>query len=244
MPPSVLIIGGNSDIGRAVAELYASSGYNIQFSTRDNEKSTRESLNLKSKYKVDIEAFVFDILDVSKHLDFLTRLPRLPDIAVCAVGLLPDQRLCETDPAYADMAMRSNYNAPALLLELIAGAMEARGYGTIIGISSVAGDRGRSSNYTYGSAKAGFTTYLAGLRIRVAPRNIHVITVKPGFVRTRMTQHMKLPKWLTADPQEVAIALRKAEKRNQGEIYVRPIWRWIMLIIRCIPEGIFKRLPM
>ena len=111
-------------------------------------------------------------------------------------------------------------------------------------MSPVAGDRGRASNYCYGAAKAGFTTYLSGLRNRLAGKGVHVVAVKPGFVRTRMTQGMKLPPALTAEPDEVAATIVRAEARRSNIVYVRPVWRLIMLVIRHIPETVFKRLSL
>jgi short-subunit dehydrogenase len=122
--------------------------------------------------------------------------------------------------------------------------MERRGSGTIIGISSVAGERGRASNYVYGAAKAGFTAFLSGLRNRLAAKGVRVITVKPGFVATRMTEGMKLPPRLTAQPEEVAAAILAATSRRFDVTYVRPIWWLIMAIIRLIPEPVFKKLKL
>jgi short-subunit dehydrogenase len=123
--------------------------------------------------------------------------------------------------------------------------MAARGRGTIVGVSSVAGDRGRGSNYVYGAAKAGFTAFLSGLRNRFASAGVHVLTVKPGFVRTAMTDGMKLPKPITAEPQQVGDAVyRAAEIRRRNVIYVLPVWRLIMLIIVHIPELVFKKLKL
>ena len=152
-----------------------------------------------------------------------------------------DQAAAEADPQAADLIMRSNYNGPALALNEVALRMQRRGSGQIIGISSVGGDRGRASNYVYGSAKAGFTAFLSGLRNRLARTGVRVMTVKPGFVNTRMTAGMKLPKRLTAEATEVATAVLRAQKAGRDVIYVRPIWRPIMLIIRGLPEPIFKR---
>jgi len=118
----------------------------------------------------------------------------------------------------------------------------ARGSGTLIGISSVAGDRGRATNYVYGSAKAGFTAFLSGLRNRLAKRGVHVMTVKPGFVATKMTEGMDLPDKLTADPDKLARSVLRAAKRRRNIIYVKPVWWLVMLIIRNIPEAIFKKL--
>jgi decaprenylphospho-beta-D-erythro-pentofuranosid-2-ulose 2-reductase len=105
----------------------------------------------------------------------------------------------------------------------------------------VAGDRGHATNYIYGSAKAGFTAFLSGLRNRLFGKGVTVITVKPGFVRTRMTEGLNLPDKLTANPHELARAIFRAHKRGRLVVYYRPIWWLIMLIIRCLPERIFAR---
>jgi short-subunit dehydrogenase len=116
--------------------------------------------------------------------------------------------------------------------------------GTIVGISSVAGERGRQSNFMYGSAKAGFTAYLSGLRNRMFRENVHVVTVLPGFVYTRMTENLKLPKPLTAEPSEIGEAVYSASINKKDIIYVRWFWRWIMMIIKMVPEFIFKKLKL
>ena len=138
--------------------------------------------------------------------------------------------------------MWTNYIGPALLMGALAGRFEERGSGVLVGVSSVAGDRGRATNYVYGSAKAGFTAFLSGLRNRLARTGVHVITVKPGFVRTRMTEGMDLPARLTATPDEVAAAVVEAIRRRRDVVYVRRVWRLIMLIVRALPEPLFKRL--
>tara|TARA_B110000238_G_scaffold112939_1_gene122579 strand:- start:219 stop:641 length:423 start_codon:yes stop_codon:yes gene_type:complete len=136
--------------------------------------------------------------------------------------------------------MRTNYEGPALLLGTIANEFEKRGKGSIVGISSVAGDRGRASNYIYGSAKAGFTAFLSGLRNRLAEHGVHVMTVLPGFVDTKMVEGMNLPAKLTAKPLKVAKTVFNSVQKNHNIIYVKPIWRLIMMLIRNIPEKIFK----
>ena len=140
--------------------------------------------------------------------------------------------------------MRSNDEGPALILSGFAERFRARGDGVLVGISSVAGDRGRASNYVYGSAKAGFTAFLSGLRNRLATAGIHVMTVKPGFVRTRMTEHMKLPPIITASPEEVGEAVFAGVDRRKGVIYVRSIRLLVMRIIHLIPKRLFKRLKL
>jgi short-subunit dehydrogenase len=138
--------------------------------------------------------------------------------------------------------METNYVAPALFLGEVANRMEKRGKGTIVGISSVSGERGRAANYVYGSAKAGFTAFLSGLRARLSKRGVRVITLKPGFVATRMTARMKLPKALTAQPAEVATSLVQAIRHHRDVVYVRRIWAIIMALIRVLPEPLAKRL--
>jgi len=126
----------------------------------------------------------------------------------------------------------------------VANDFERRKKGVIVGISSVAGERGRQSNYIYGSAKAGFTAYLAGLRNRLFHHGVHVVTVKPGFVKTRMIENLSTPGPLTASPKNVATSVLRAIKKKKDIIYVLSIWSVVMLMIRMIPESIFKRLKL
>jgi short-subunit dehydrogenase len=137
--------------------------------------------------------------------------------------------------------INTNFTGAVSILNLVAGYYATQKHGAIIGISSVAGERGRQSNYIYGSSKAGFTTYLSGLRNRLYHSNVHVLTVLPGFVYTKMTEHLTLPKLLTATPAQVAEAVYKSAKRKRNVIYVKWFWRWIMYIIKFIPESIFKK---
>ena len=136
--------------------------------------------------------------------------------------------------------MRSNFEGPASIMATLANRFEERGSGTLVGVSSVAGERGRATNYVYGGAKAGFTAFLSGLRNRLAKKGVHVLTVLPGFVATRMTAGMDLPAKLTAQPAEVADKIAAAVAAGRNVIYVRSVWWLIMMIIRNIPERIFK----
>ena len=136
--------------------------------------------------------------------------------------------------------LQSNFTGLVPILSLTADYFEEQRNGCIIGISSVAGDRGRASNYIYGSAKAGFTAFLSGLRSRLARKKIHIMTVKPGFVATRMTEGMELPPTLTASPDEIATAIWNGFNKKRNIIYVKPIWRLVIFIIKHIPECIFK----
>ena len=238
--PPVLILGGRSDIGLAVAHRFASQGHPIQLAARNAAGLEAEKTDIALRYGVEVSLHEFDALASDGHGAFLDGLPALPRIAVSAVGYMGEQAESERDMAAARLVMRSNFEAPAEVLALIANRFEERGSGTIVGISSVAGDRGRATNYVYGSAKAGFTAFLSGLRNRLAKKGVHVVTVLPGFVATRMTEGMDLPARLTATPDEVADAIWRATEKRRNIIYVKPIWWLIMAIIRNIPELVFK----
>lgn len=239
---TLLVLGGVSDMGYAIASVYAQHGWRIILAARTNVDVARNVGDLALRYNAEVSSAVFDACRIDQHKAFLDSLVVLADTAVCVVGYMGDQAKAEADAAHAAAVMCANYEGPALLLGEIANRMAVRGSGTIVGVSSVAGDRGRKSNYIYGSAKAGFTAFLSGLRHRMAGLGVHVVTVKPGFVRTKMTAGLKLPGLLTAEPAEVGRAVYKAaELRKQDVIYVRPVWQIIMAIIRNIPERIFKK---
>ena len=240
-PGSVLILGAMSDIGRAIARAYAGAGRPLILAARDHARLADDAEDLRIRSGVEVRTVEFDVLDTAGHGAFLDALGGLPDTVVCVVGLLGDQARSEAEWPAAELVMRTNYLGPASILGEIAGRMAARGRGTIIGIGSVAGDRGRASNYVYGSAKAGFAAFLSGLRNRLFRRGVRVVTVKPGFVDTRMTRGMDLPKLLTAQPEEVAAAVLRAEARGRDVVYVRSVWRLVMTVIRLLPEGVFKR---
>jgi decaprenylphospho-beta-D-erythro-pentofuranosid-2-ulose 2-reductase len=241
---SILILGGTSDIGRATALAFAEKGCQVQLAGRNPDGLQREAADIAARSGHPVSTHHFDVLDGAGFPGFIDQLPKLPDVVVCVIGVLGEQSQAERDADVAATIMRSNFEGPAQILHLFAAQFETRGSGTIVGISSVAGDRGRASNYVYGAAKAGFTAFLSGLRNRVSKRGVHVVTVKPGFVRTQMTAGMKLPGALTAEPREVAEAIVRACDKNSDVIYVRPIWRLIMTIIGAIPERIFKRLSL
>ncbi len=239
----LLVFGGTSDVGYAVACAYASAGWDVTLAVRDAKKGTRNVRDLNTRYGVATRLQQFDACAPAVAYDWIDCIEPLPDTAICVVGLLGDQRRGEHDALHAQEIQRTNMEGPCLLLGRIANRMEARGSGTIIGISSVAGERGRASNYLYGAGKAGFTTFLSGLRHRLANKGVQVVTVKLGFARTRMTAGMPLPRLLTAEPGEVGSAIyRAAELRKRDVVYLRPIWRPIMAVITHLPESIFKRL--
>jgi NAD(P)-dependent dehydrogenase (short-subunit alcohol dehydrogenase family) len=241
---TLLVLGGTSDIGRATALAFAKNGWTVQLAGRDEEVLRREADDLSTRTGARVSTHRLDVLATGTFEAFADDLPVLPDTVVCVIGVLGEQRLAETNVDHATLVMRSNYEGPSLILGVFAERFVARGSGTIIGVSSVAGDRGRASNYLYGSAKSGFTAFLSGLRCRLAKRGVHVLTVKPGFVRTRMTQGLKLPTPLTADPKALGERIRQAAGARRNVIHSQLVWWPVMAIIRAIPEAVFKKLSM
>jgi short-subunit dehydrogenase len=240
---SLLLVGATSDIGRAVALRYAQGGWRVLLAARNPEEARRNADDIGTRTAAEVSVHRLDILETERFAAFIDALPVLPDTVVCVVGELGDQARAQTDLGHASLLLRTNFEGPALLLGLFAERFLARGAGTLVGVSSVAGDRGRASNYVYGAAKAGFTAFLSGLRNRLAKSGVRVVTVKPGFVRTRMTAGMALPPLLTAEPDEVGRAIFAAAENGRGDVvYVRGIWRAVMTIIALIPETLFKRL--
>lgn len=240
---TLLVLGGSSDIGRASALRFARAGWRILLAGRNLTDLRREADDIAAQTGGKVSTHAIDILETGAFEAFVDGLPGLPDTVLCVVGLLGDQAKAETDLEHASLIIRSNFEGPALLLSLFADRFERRGQGAIVGVSSVAGERGRATNYIYGAGKAGLTAFLSGLRNRFGKTKVRVVTVKPGFVRTRMTKGMALPGLLTAEPEQVAEAIYRAlEMRPRDVVYVKPIWLIVMTIIKAIPEPIFKRL--
>jgi short-subunit dehydrogenase len=237
----VLILGATSDIAAATARAFAAEGHSLCLAARREEPLAALAADLRLRYNVDVQTRPFDALLFAHHAPFFEDLDPRPDIAVVAFGYLGDELRARRDPEEAERILRTNFTGAASILDVVAGHFEAHGGGSIVGISSVAGDRGRKSNYHYGSAKAGLTTYLAGLRHRLAGSGVHVMTVKPGFVRTRMTEGLALPGALTAEPEQVARDILKGLKRKRRTIYTLWMWRYVMWVIRLLPEPLFLR---
>jgi len=236
---TILIIGAKSDIAVAVAHKFASEGYNLQLAARSSLELDAVVSDLKIRYEIDVSAYELDILKYETFSDFIDSLDCLPDIALCGVGILGNQTDDEKSFSNSALVMRTNYEGPSLLLGEIANRFEARGYGSIIGISSVAGVRGRASNYIYGSAKSGFTTFMSGMRNRLYQSNVSVLSILPGFVNTKMTRSLNLPKLLTSQPEDISKITYKYRFHSK-ELKVSS-WKIIMIVIRLIPEFIFKR---
>lgn len=229
-------------MARAIALAYAKRGHPIQLAARRPEDLAEMQTDLQLRGSTPVTSHAFDALDLDSHAGFLDALPELPRIAICAIGQMGEQDENEQDMALHSQVLRANFEGPANIFALLANRFAERGSGTLVGISSVAGLRGRATNYIYGAAKAGFTAYLSGLRNRLSSQNVHVVTVLPGFVNTAMTADLDLPARLTAEPEEVAQAVLGAVDRKRNIIYVRPIWRLVMAVICAIPETMFKKM--
>jgi decaprenylphospho-beta-D-erythro-pentofuranosid-2-ulose 2-reductase len=240
----ILILGGRSDIGKAIAHRFAKAGNPIILAARDVQNLDHDRADIAVRNDVDVRLIEFDVLDTPAMASFAASFDPAPKVVISVIGAMGEQLTSEEDPTAAALVMRSNYEGPSLILGIFAARMAAAGQGALVGVSSVAGDRGRATNYIYGSAKAGFTAFLSGLRNRLAKQGVHVVTVKPGFVATQMTENMDLPGLLTAEPHEVAEATFAAVRDGRDVVYVRSIWRVIMLIIRTIPERIFKKMKL
>ncbi len=238
---TALILGARSDIAGAISHKFASEGYSIQLAARHVETLWAYKADIELRYAAKVSLHEFDVLATHSHEAFIDNLPILPNVVICVVGFMGEQTTNEKKLEAVAQVIRTNFEGPASIFTLLASRFETRGSGTLVGISSVAGLRGRASNYIYGSAKAGFTAFLSGLRNWLAKNGIHVVTLLPGFVATRMTQDLDLPKRLTAQPVEIAEAIWRAVENKKNVVYVRPIWRVIMFIICAIPENIFKR---
>ena len=237
---TVLILGAKSDIGIAIARKFALEGYDIQLAGRNLEEVESIKKDLQTRFDVNIKAYDFDTINYSGYLDFINELKNLPDVVICTIGNMPPQKFCEENLDLRTNVFRANFEGPANILSEIANLFEKRSYGTIVGISSVAGERGRASNYIYGSAKAGFTAFLSGLRNRLYKSNVNVITVLPGPVFTKMTKGLPLPKLLTNTKENVADDIFKAVINKKDIVYTSKIWKLLIFIIKSIPEGIFK----
>jgi hypothetical protein len=239
--PWLLVLGANSDIAVATARKFAQEGWNIYLASRNVDNLVKETANLRLRYGIEARESFFDAIDFMSHSTFYSSLDPKPTGVLLAFGFLGEQQTAQQDFSMAKNIIESNYMGAVSILEVIAQDFETRGSGFIAGISSVAGDRGRASNYIYGSAKAGFSVYLSGLRHRLTKSGAHVTTVKPGFVATKMTVGMDLPKRLLATPQEVAEAIYNGTLSGCNTIYTKKIWWLIMLIIKLLPEKIFKK---
>jgi decaprenylphospho-beta-D-erythro-pentofuranosid-2-ulose 2-reductase len=238
---TLLMLGATSDMGFAIAKKFASEKFDVQLAARNADLLKPHQSDITIRYGVKCTLHSFDALDFNSHRSFYDSLEVKPDVVVYVIGYMNDNEKTVGSWEESLKTINTNYTGAVSILNIVAEDMAGKGSGTIIGISSVAGERGRQSNYMYGSAKSAFTAYLSGLRNRLFHHGVHVMTVLPGFVYTKMTEHLNLPKMLTANPDDVAESVYKAARKNKDVIYVKWFWRYIMMAVTSVPETIFKK---
>lgn len=244
-PQRILIIGATSAIAAACARKWAENKADFFLVGRNSEKLQQISHDLSARGASHVTTHLLDLNHFADHqavFDACYNSLGQIDIALIAHGSLPNQKACEKDVDLALKEFSSNGLSVISLLTLLANRMQEQRFGTIAVISSVAGDRGRPSNYLYGSAKAAITTFCEGLRARLFNTGVHLLTIKPGLVDTPMTQGLSFPKILMATSNKVAEDIVRAIKRRKNVIYTPHFWRVIMWMIRNIPNFIFKKL--
>jgi short-subunit dehydrogenase len=243
----ILIIGATSAIAEATARIYAARGDALFLVGRNLAHLQAIADDLKVRGAVRVATATLEVTDFAAHQAVLDQAEQElggVEIALIAHGTLSDQAACQTSVDTMRREFDINGLSVMALLTALANRFEAREQGTLAVISSVAGDRGRQSNYVYGSAKATVTTFLSGLRQRLAKSNVNVLTIKPGFVDTPMTAGIPNKGALWAKPDRVAAGIVRAIDKQRNVIYLPWFWRFIMLIIRHIPEPIFKKLKL
>jgi len=243
MKHSWLILGASSGMARAFARKMAANGAGVYLAGRDLDDLKRSAADCLIRGAAVAEAIKFDARKSTGYKAIYDKLGALDGVLNVAVfvGSMPDQSDIDADPSLIDGTIMDSFTGPARFLQGFVPMMEQRGSGTVVGIGSVAGDRGRIGNYVYGAAKDGFHTYLSGLRNRLTKAGGHVVTVKPGFVDTGMTWGIE-GMFLVASPEDVARDIEKAVNKQRNTIYTPFFWRYIMLIIQHIPEFIFKKM--
>jgi decaprenylphospho-beta-D-erythro-pentofuranosid-2-ulose 2-reductase len=233
--PTVLILGGTSTIARAIAAELAARRFDLVLAGRDEAELTAVAADLRLRHRVGASILRMDVLDMEHHAAALGTCltPELRGV-VLAVGYLGDQRRAENDTAESRRILDTNLTGCVTALNVVTAHLARHGGGFVCALSSVAGDRGRQSNYVYGAAKAGLTTYLSGLRNRYAADGVQVLTVKAGVVDTRMSAGAP-GAGLAASPTTVARSVVRAIVGGRDVVYVPWFWRWVMLVIRLIP---------
>ncbi len=236
---SILILGATSSIARACSEILASRQCKLFLASRNIAELERIASDLRIRFSVEVDYDFFDITQIDSHAVFLERLIEkmgVIDGLIMAVGWI--------DKFDYRKVITTNFTGPVSFLEHFVKYLVIQKKGFIIGLSSVAGDRGRKPNYVYGASKSALTTYLQGLRNSLYPSKIQILTIKLGLIDTKMVFGGKYPLYLAANPKKTAIKIIQALDKGKESVYIPGIWRIVMLIIRLIPEKIFKRLSL
>ncbi|MBQ0151667.1 MAG: SDR family NAD(P)-dependent oxidoreductase [Chryseobacterium sp.] len=241
----MIVLGSTSEVAQAFVEKALQEGEKfekIYLFTSNKETTRRFAQHIDVKYLQQSEIIE---LDLTKEINYFEFDQIKSPLLFCATGYLGDgTEEGLYDNKNTERIIDINFAKLVPVINYFAHKFENRRSGTIIALSSVAGDRGRQSNFIYGSSKAAFTAYLSGLRNYLFPKKVHVMTVKPGFMATKMTEGLPLNPKLTATPKQAAACIYKAYTKKKNVVYVLPIWGIIMMIIRNIPEFIFKKLKL
>lgn len=246
MKKPILILGATSMIARMAAISWAKRGHDLFLASRDKQELERIAADIAIRYGVIVQHALFDIEAMDKHEEFIEKISRETGGifgVLLACGYLGNQAKAIVDFAEAKKIIDVNYVGACSVLTHCANALANQSQGFIAAVSSVAADRGRQSNYVYGSAKAGLSVFMEGMRNRLHSHGVHVLTVKPGFVDTAMT-YGRPGMFLVASPEAVGEAIVKAIDKRKNVVYIPWFWRLIMGVIRNIPECIFKRLKL
>jgi short-subunit dehydrogenase len=240
----IVVLGATSAIAQATLKLFANAGYDCCLVARNTDKLSMVADDLLirgAKSAVLVEA---DLSDCEKHSEVFSTIATVFgdfDSVLIAYGTISEQKACEKNYLSTYAELNINCLSVISLLTVIANRFEEQEQGQIAVISSVAGDRGRQSNYIYGTAKGALSIFLQGLRNRLCKKNINVLTIKPGFVDTPMTKDFNKG-LLWASPDKIAEGIYDAMNKRRDVVYLPWFWQWIMLIIKLIPERIFKKL--
>jgi decaprenylphospho-beta-D-erythro-pentofuranosid-2-ulose 2-reductase len=245
-PRNVLALGAASAIAEATLRLFAERGASFFLVARNAEKLAAVRDDLLTRGAAAVTVAVADLDDTAGHPALLAKavstLGRI-DLALLAHGVLGDQAAAERDYSAAEAVLRTNFLSAVSLVTWLANYFEAERRGVLAVISSVAGDRGRKSNYVYGASKGGLNVFLDGVRNRIDRAGVHVLTIKPGFVATPMTAHVP-HNALFVQPAQVARHILRATEKRTDVAYVPPFWALIMLVVRSVPRRIFKKMNM
>ena len=243
---NILILGATSAIAKYTARLLAADEHTFYLVARNEEKLSSIKQDMLVRGAKDVHYESLDLTDVTKHDELIKRATQTMgsiDKVLIAYGTLGDQEACINDYQNTLKELQTNCLSVISLLTILANQMEQQGSGSIAVISSPSGDRGRQSNYVYGTAKGALTIFLQGLRNRLAKSKVHVLTIKPGFVDTPMTKDFKKG-FLWVGPEVISKGIYKAMKKNKETVYLPFFWLYIMMVIKLIPEKIFKHLKL
>jgi short-subunit dehydrogenase len=243
-PARFLILGATSAIAMAVCARLADRGTRFFLVARNAARLDAVRNDLLIRGAPSVDTYIADLDDTALHPDLLAAAHKSLggiDAALIAHGVLGDQQQAQRSYAAAEAILRTNFLSAVSLITWLANYFEERRHGTLAVISSVAGDRGRKSNYVYGSSKGALNTFLDGVRNRIDRAGVHVLTIRPGFVDTPMTAHLA-SKPLIVSPATAARGVLKAIENRKDIAYVPGFWALIMGVVRCVPQSIFKRL--